>query len=70
MKNLFNFCDLMCEYAQIPQKEGLDGSGSCRTFIAIYCNLKKTFVQKNMPCHQKSLRLSEKETEIKKTINK
>lgn len=53
MNNLLNFCDLLCEYASTPKEQGLDGSGSCRTFIAIYCDLKKAFVHKNMPCRQK-----------------
>ncbi|HOV89535.1 MAG TPA: hypothetical protein PKW07_02360 [Syntrophorhabdaceae bacterium] len=58
---LLNFCDLLCEHAEVPKEQGLDGSGSCRTFIAIYCNLKKTLVHKNMPCKIKV---------IKKTQNK
>ncbi|MCX7965725.1 MAG: hypothetical protein N2596_03770 [Syntrophorhabdaceae bacterium] len=49
----------MCEYAEIPKEEGLDGSQSCRTFIAIYCHLRKRYVQKNIPCNQKVFRLEE-----------
>jgi hypothetical protein len=58
--NLFNFCDLLCKYAEIPKEEGLDGSGSCRTFIALYCTKKKSLVHKNMPCKEKRLKTSKK----------
>lgn len=47
------FCDLNCVYATLPEDEGLDGSGSCRTFKALYCTAKKRHVHKNMPCHEK-----------------
>jgi len=47
------FCDLNCEYATWPRDEGLDGSGSCRTFQAIYCTKKARHVHKNMPCPDK-----------------
>lgn len=50
---LFDFCDLTCEYAEIPKETGIDGSGSCRTFIALYCKRKKTLVHKNHPCSKK-----------------
>lgn len=44
------WCDMTCEHASFPKETALDGSGSCRTFQAIYCGLQKTHVQKNMPC--------------------
>jgi len=47
------FCDLNCEYAEWPEDEGLDGSGSCRTFQAIFCTKKARHVHKNMPCAEK-----------------
>ena len=50
---LFDFCDLACDYAEIPKGAGIDGSGSCRTFIALYCKRKKTLVHKNHPCSKK-----------------
>lgn len=50
------FCDLMCRYARIPRETALDGSGSCRTFIALYCTLKKTIVPKNVICRRKKAR--------------
>jgi len=50
---LFNFCDLLCKYAETPKEEGIDGSGSCHTFIALYCTKKKSLVHKNMPCKDK-----------------
>lgn len=51
-----NFCDLMCAHARLPKETALDGSGSCRTFIALYCNLRKSIVPKNMPCSKKKVR--------------
>jgi hypothetical protein len=58
--NLFNFCDLLCKYAAIPREEGVDGSGSCRTFIALYCTKKKSLVHKNLPCKDKRPKTIEK----------
>jgi hypothetical protein len=54
--SLLGFCDLMCRYSEMPKEGALDGSGSCKTFIAIYCSRKKSFVHKNMPCSQKQVR--------------
>lgn len=51
-----DYCDLMCRYAEIPAATDIDGSGSCRTFIALYCSLKKKLVNKNSPCRDKVLR--------------
>jgi len=48
------FCDLNCEYATWPEDDSLDGSGSCRTFQAVYCKKKNRHVHKNMPCNEKS----------------
>jgi len=58
--NLFNFCDLLCKYATTPNDEGVDGSGSCQTFIALYCTKKKSLVHKNMPCKDKRPKVSKK----------
>lgn len=55
MKEQIYFCDLLCKYAQLPKAAGLDGSGSCRTFIALFCRRKKKLVAKNLPCRQKVL---------------
>jgi hypothetical protein len=44
------FCDLACRFASFPEADAVDGSGSCRTFIALYCSQKKMLVHKNMPC--------------------
>ncbi|MHB8110192.1 MAG: hypothetical protein ACYDHW_09180 [Syntrophorhabdaceae bacterium] len=55
MNNLLDFCDLSCKYAAMPKQSGIDGSGSCRTFVAIQCGLKKMLVHKNMPCKDKIL---------------
>jgi len=50
---MMKFCDTLCKYAEFPKDKALDGSGSCRTFQAIYCTKKKELVQKNMPCSEK-----------------
>ncbi|MDQ7821155.1 MAG: hypothetical protein RDV48_00035 [Candidatus Eremiobacteraeota bacterium] len=50
------FCDLYCAHAKVPEENGIDGSGSCRTFIALYCTLKKRLVTKNAPCRDKAER--------------
>ena len=47
------FCDLDCKYAKFPDTESVDGSGSCRTFIALYCKFRKKLVYKNLPCGDK-----------------
>lgn len=44
------FCDLRCDQASFPGEENLDGSKSCRTFAALWCNLLKQYVTKNAPC--------------------
>ncbi len=44
------FCDLRCPHASLPKHDDIDGSGSCRTFSAIYCELLKEYVTKNAPC--------------------
>ncbi len=51
-----DFCDLMCIYARVPKEQAVDGSGSCRTFIAVYCRRKKSFVPKNLACSEKRVR--------------
>lgn len=48
------FCDLTCKHAAWPDQDSLDGSGSCRTFQAIYCKKKGRYVHKNVPCYEKS----------------
>jgi hypothetical protein len=53
---LLGFCDLMCAYAEAPKETAVDGAGSCRTFVALYCSIKKSLVHKNMPCRQKAMR--------------
>jgi hypothetical protein len=55
-ESLLGFCDLMCRYAETPKETGVDGSGSCRTFVALYCSAKKSLVHKNMPCKQKEMK--------------
>jgi hypothetical protein len=60
MGDPFSFCDLLCKYAETPKQEAVDGSGSCRTFIALYCTKKKSLVHKNMPCKDKRPKTSEK----------
>jgi len=60
MKVLMDFCDLSCKYAALPKETGVDGAGSCRTFVALRCKLKKMLVHKNMPCSEKVLKTSGK----------
>ena len=44
------FCDLRCEYADFARDDALDGSGSCRTFLALWCWKLEKHVTKNAPC--------------------
>jgi len=44
------WCDLRCEHAKFPEETAVDGSNSCRTFIALYCTYLDRLVQKNTPC--------------------
>ncbi|MBN2030972.1 hypothetical protein JW824_12100 [bacterium] len=44
------FCDFSCKYASFPKEEGIDGSGSCRTFSAVWCEKLQEYVTKNAPC--------------------
>lgn len=44
------FCDFKCEHASFPQDKDIDGSGSCRTFSAVWCELLQEYVTKNAPC--------------------
>ena len=49
-----DFCDLRCQYAEFPKADAIDGSGSCRTFVGLYCALKKSLVMKNKICDSKA----------------
>ncbi len=44
------WCDMECSEADWPQDEALDGSGSCRTFLAVYCHKYDRINTKNGPC--------------------
>ena len=44
------WCDMSCQFARFPEQEGVDGSGSCRTFIAIFCQKQNKLVHKNSLC--------------------
>lgn len=44
------WCDMNCVFAGFAKKSALDGSGTCRTFQAIYCKKLKKHVTKNAPC--------------------
>ena len=50
------FCDLHCRHARWPDQDAVDGSGSCRTFQAVYCEKKGRIVHKNAPCTEKERR--------------
>ncbi len=49
-ENLVKWCDLACEHASFPRTEAVDGSGSCRTFAALYCARLNKLVHKHGPC--------------------
>jgi len=40
----------------MPNDSGVDGAGSCRTFVALYCRQKKSLVHKNLPRKKKRLK--------------
>ncbi|MEJ2634446.1 MAG: hypothetical protein P8184_04030 [Calditrichia bacterium] len=44
------FCDMRCEHASFPKDRDIDGSGSCRTYLALWCNQLNEYVTKNAPC--------------------
>jgi hypothetical protein len=44
---------MTCCHARWPEGEHLDGSGSCRTFQALFCAKKRSLVYKNAPCTEK-----------------
>jgi hypothetical protein len=48
-----DFCDLDCKFASFPGSAAVDGSLSCRTFIALNCRKKKRLAHKNLPCREK-----------------
>ncbi|NJD55123.1 MAG: hypothetical protein FIA94_01815 [Nitrospirae bacterium] len=50
------FCDIDCRFAEFPSSDAVDGSKSCRTFIALYCRKKKGLVHKNLPCRTRQAR--------------
>ena len=45
-----DFCDLNCRFASWPKDGAVDGSGSCRTFQALFCSKENRLVPKNAPC--------------------
>jgi hypothetical protein len=47
---IVKWCDLSCEQASFPKEAAVDGSGSCRTFAALYCRKLGKLVHKNGPC--------------------
>lgn len=47
---------MTCRHAEWPRQEALDGSGSCRTFQALFCAKKDRLVTKNAPCMEKAHR--------------
>lgn len=49
------FCDMDCMYATFPTSDAVDGSRSCRTFVALYCKRKtnnKVAVER-LNCHER-----------------
>lgn len=43
------YCDLKCSSARWPDRLE-DGSKTCRTFVALYCEKLQRLVDKNAPC--------------------
>jgi len=56
LASVMEFCDLDCKYAKFPKSDAVDGSRSCRTFVALHCMLRKKLVHKNLPCKDKVIR--------------
>lgn len=54
-----NFCDMLCKHAKFPKKASIDGSGTCRTFQALFCIKKNRLVHKNQPCMDKKIKKEE-----------
>jgi len=50
------FCDRGCKFARFPKSDSVDGSRSCRTFVALNCTLKKKLVHKNLRYEDKIIR--------------
>ncbi len=44
------WCDPGCPFAAFPEDPALDGSLSCRTFVALFCRRLDEIVTKNAPC--------------------
>ncbi len=44
------FCDMNCEHARFPKVEDIDGSRSCQTYLAVWCQELQQYVTKNSPC--------------------
>lgn len=44
------WCDLSCDHADFPRADSIDGSGSCRTFLALWCSKLDRHVTKNARC--------------------
>ncbi|NPU97325.1 MAG: hypothetical protein HPY51_08915 [Candidatus Omnitrophica bacterium] len=61
------WCDMECPDAAWPEEEGLDGSGSCRTFLAVYCQKHKQWNKKNALCLDNNPRISRKKFSRKKS---
>lgn len=64
------WCDMECPDAAFPKDEALDGSGSCRTFLAVYCEKHNEINMRNSPCidvkQQRTATVSERKSALKK----
>lgn len=65
-----DFCDLDCIHAAFPKSDAVDGSRSCRTFVALHCGLRKSLVHKNLPCNDKICRSEGAPQKAKKSARK
>ncbi|MFO7891740.1 MAG: hypothetical protein R6V04_15535 [bacterium] len=44
------FCTPRCEHAHFPEDIDIDGSKSCHTFSALWCDILEEYVTRNAPC--------------------
>lgn len=63
-ESAMEFCDLACKYATFPKSDAVDGSRSCRAFVALRCMLRKKLVHKSLPCRDNVIRKRQQQSVI------
>ncbi len=61
-----DFGDLNGKHASFPTSEAVDGSGNCRTCVALYCKKRRSLVHKNLPCGDKKYVQKKEEKSLQK----